>query len=296
VRWDHLRFFLAVAGQGNLAAAARALNVNHSTVFRRINALESELGARLFERLPEGYVPTPLGEAVLEQARRVDEAVAALNRTAAGGDLELKGDVRMTTAPNLATEFVAPSLERFRVKHPGIRVEISVSDSDYDLARRQADLALRATSSPPEYLVGRRVMNIPWFACGARRYLKTCGIVPQSTADLADHPLIGADLAFRRLRAFAWLHGQFAREQFVATAGDLNTMAALIAAGLGIGILPADQHRRGLERLFRLDPSFTSVLWLLTHADLRNVARVRALSNHLFDELRADPRLAKFAG
>jgi DNA-binding transcriptional LysR family regulator len=73
-------------------------------------------------------------------------------------------------------------------------------------------------------------------------------------------------------------------------------MAAMIAAGLGIGILPADQHRKGLERLFRLEPSFTSVLWLLTHADLRNVARVRALSNHLFDELRADPRLAKLAG
>jgi DNA-binding transcriptional LysR family regulator len=73
-------------------------------------------------------------------------------------------------------------------------------------------------------------------------------------------------------------------------------MAALIAAGLGIGILPADQHRRGLERLFRLEPSFTSVLWLLTHADLRHVARVRALSNHLFHALRADPRLTEFAG
>jgi DNA-binding transcriptional LysR family regulator len=294
--WDHLRFFLAVAREGHLAAAARALNVNHSTVFRRINAFESDLGARLFERLPEGYVPTPLGEAVLEQARRVDDAVAALSRTVAGGDLKLKGDVRMTTAPNLATEFVAPSLARFRAKHPGIRVEISVSDTDYDLARRQADLALRATSSPPEYLVGRRVMSLPWFAVGARRYLKGRRRVPRNAADLADHALIGADLAFRRLRAFAWLHGRFEREQFVATAGDLNTMAAMIAAGLGVGILPADQHRKDLERLFRLEPSFTSVLWLLTHADLRNVARVRALSNHLFDELRADPRLAEFTG
>src|SRR5690606_37555424 len=121
-----------------------------------------------------------------------DDSIAALSRTVAGGDLELKGDVRITTAPNLATEFVAPSLPRFRVKHPGIRVEISVSDTDYDLARRQADLALRATSSPPEYLVGRRVISLPWFAVGARRYLKRRKRIPRNSADLAGHALIGA--------------------------------------------------------------------------------------------------------
>jgi DNA-binding transcriptional LysR family regulator len=292
--WDHLRFFLAVASTGSLAAAARVLDVNHSTVFRRINALEAELGSRLFERLPEGYVPTALGETVLEQARRADEAVAALKRSVAGGDYQLTGDLRMTTAANLATDFVAPALARFRVEHPGIRVEISVGDSDYDLARRQADLALRATSAPPEYLVGRRVMTLPWFAFASRRYLRKRGSAPKSVAALIGHNLVGADQAFRRLPAFDWLHREFPREQFVATAGDLNTIAALIAAGLGIGVLPGDQHQRGVERLFRLDAGFTSNLWLLTHADLRNVTRVRALSDFLFDELRADPRLEEF--
>lgn len=292
--WDHLRFFLAVVRAGSLAGAARALGVNHSTVFRRIHAFEAQLGARLFERLPEGYALTALGEAVLEQARRVDESVAALTRTVAGGDYRLTGDVRMTTAPNLATDFVAPALAHFRRRYPGIRVEIAVSDSDYDLARRQADLALRATAAPPEYLVGRRIVRVPWFVFGSRRHLGKRGSAPKTVDDLGGHELVGADEAFRRLPAFDWLHRRFAREQFVATASDLNTIAALIAAGLGIGVLPADQSRPGLMRLFELRPSFTSDLWLLTHADLRNVARIKAFSDHLFDAIRADARIEEF--
>ncbi|HEX6260725.1 MAG TPA: LysR family transcriptional regulator [Woeseiaceae bacterium] len=292
--WDHLRFFLAVTGSGSLAGAARALGVNHSTVFRRINAFEAELGARLFERLPEGYALTALGEAVLEEARHVDEAVAALTRSAAGGDYRLTGDIRMTTAPNLATGFVAPALARFRERYPDIRVEIAVSDSDYDLARREADLALRAAAAPPRYLVGRRIVSMPWFAFGGRQYVKKSGPVSSSAAGLSRHALIGADQAFRRLPAFDWLHRQFPREQFVATANDLNTMAALAAAGVGICILPADQCGKGLERLFKLEPPFMSDLWLLTHADLRKVARIKAFADHLFDALRADARLAEF--
>jgi DNA-binding transcriptional LysR family regulator len=292
--WDHLRFFLAVARTGTLAGAARALDVNHSTVFRRIRAFETDLGARLFERLPEGYVLTALGETVLAEAQRVDEAVAGLTRSVAGGDYRLTGDIRVTTAPNLATQFVAPALAGFRAQYPGIRVEISVGDSDYDLARRQADLALRATPAPPEYLVGRRVVRVPWFAFGSRRYLGKRRPVPRRAADLADHDLIGADQVFRRLPALDWLHRLFPREQIVATASDLNTIAALIASGLGIGVLPADQSGKGIERLFMLEPSFTSDLWLLTHADLRNVARIKAFSDHLFQELRADTRVAEF--
>jgi len=292
--WDHLRFFLAVARAGSLAGAARDLRVNHSTVFRRINAFEEELGTRLFERLPEGYLLTALGEAALAQAERADEAVAALTRSAAAGDYRLSGDIRMTTAPVLATDFVAPLLPRFRARYPGIRVEIGVSDTDYDLARRQADLALRATSAPPGYLVGRRVVRVPWLAFGSRRYLSKRGAAPRSVAELSQHDLVGADEAFRRLPAFGWLHRQFPREQFVATASDLNTIAAMIAAGLGLGILPADQAGKRFEPLFVLEPSFSSDFWLLTHPDLRNVARIRAFSTYLFESLRADPRLAEF--
>jgi DNA-binding transcriptional LysR family regulator len=288
--WDHLRFFLAVVRTGSLGGAASALCVNHSTVVRRINALEAQLGVRLFDRLPEGYALTAAGEQIREQAGHAAESIAALERAVLGHDYALGGDVRITTAPNLATEFVAPALKTFRSSHPGIRVEVAVSDTDYDLARRQADLALRATSAPPNYLIGRRVIRLPWFVYGSKPYLKKHG-TPESKLELAEHDLVGADEAFRRLPAFEWLHRMYPRERFVATANQLNTIAALITAGLGLGVLPADQFRRGLVRLFALEPEFTSDLWLLTHPDLRRVARVRAFSDHLFESLRRDSRL-----
>jgi DNA-binding transcriptional LysR family regulator len=172
-------------------------------------------------------------------------------------------------------------------------VEVAVSDTDYDLARRQADLALRATSAPPEYLVGRRVVGLPWFVYGSKPYLQKHR-TPCSTPELAEHDLVGADEAFRRLPVFDWLHRTYPRERFVATANQLNTIAALITVGLGLGVLPADQHRRGLVRLFPVEPEFTSDLWLLTHPDLRRVARIRAFSDHLFESLRGDSRLREF--
>jgi DNA-binding transcriptional LysR family regulator len=288
--WDHLRFFLAVARAGNLARAAAALNVNHSTVFRRINALEAELGVRVFDRLPDGYALTAAGEEVFKQAGHAAESIAALERAVLGQDYALSGDIRITTAANLATEFVAPALVTFRSSYPGIRVDVAVSDTDYDLARRQADLALRATSAPPEYLVGRRLMRLPWYVYGSASYLTQRG-TPGSTAELGEHDLVGASESFRRLPVFEWLHRSFPREQFVATANELNTVAALVAAGLGLGVLPADQQSDRFVQLFAVEPEFFSHLWLLTHPDLRGVARIRAFSDHLFDWLRADPRL-----
>jgi DNA-binding transcriptional LysR family regulator len=292
--WDHLRYFVAVAETGSLAGAARDLGVNHSTVFRRIRAFETDLGVRLFDRLPDGYALTTAGVEVLGHGARISESVAAISRTIAGQDYELTGDIRITTAANLATEYIAPALAGFQIAHPGIRVEVAVSDSDYDLARREADLALRATASPPDDLIGRRVAKLPWFVYGSPGYLEQHGR-PESVDDLAMHALVGGDQSFRRLPVFEWLFRQFSREHFASTANDLNTMAALVASGLGLGFLPADQHRSDIERLFRLSIDFTSDLWILSHPDLRNVARIKAFSDYLFATLRTDTRLAEFA-
>lgn len=287
--WDHLRYFLAVARARSLAGAARDLSVNHSTVFRRINALEAELGARLFDRLPDGYALTVAGEEILGHARQVDEAVTALSRSTAGKDFQLTGDIRLSTAQMLANDFVSPALAAFRLEYPGIRIEVSVSDSDYDLARREADLALRATSNPPGYLVGRKVVELPWFVYGATR-----GPRPKTMAQLARYSLIGADDDMRRLPAFRWLHEHFAHERFAATTNSLNTMAAMARDGAGFACLPADQSGPGLRRLFEMKPRMTSEIWLLTHPDLRHVARIKTFADFLFDWIRNNPRIQPF--
>ncbi|HRQ64556.1 MAG TPA: LysR family transcriptional regulator [Xanthomonadaceae bacterium] len=288
--WDDLRYLLAIAREGSLAGAARSLGVNHSTAFRRLHALEAQLGVRLFERLPEGYVTTPEGETIRRHAEQVEDAVLALERTVAGADYRLSGRVRLTTPAGLAQDYVAPLLPTFRVQHPDIEVEIAVSDTDFDLARREADLALRATSQPPEFLVGRKVADLDWCFMASPDYIAKRGR-PQGVDALHDHDLIGASDSFRRVSAFAWLERQCGA-RIVARADHLLTMAAMACAGLGIAMLPSDLHRANLERLFVADTGAPGQLWLLTHPDLRRVARIRAFSDFLYSTLREDPRLS----
>lgn len=286
--WEDLRYVLAIGREGTLAGAARRLGVNHSTVFRRLQQAEARLGLRVFERLPQGYVPTAAGEAVLAEAARMDEAADALARRVAGSDVRLSGRIRLTTAPNLASDYVAGYLPEFAAHYPDIRIEIAVGDRDYDLARREADLALRATAQPPEFLVGRKVRDLAWWVCAGDAYANP----PRTMDELASHPLIGAEASFLRVAPFAWLEKTCGDERIVARANDLNTMAALAIAGVGIALLPSDQSRAGLRRLFPLQPAFPAALWILTHPDLRRVARIQAFSEFLSAKLRDDPRLA----
>jgi DNA-binding transcriptional LysR family regulator len=288
--WEDLRYLLAIGRERTLAGAARRLGVNHSTVFRRLQQAETRLGLRVFERLPDGYVPTAAGEDVLAEAARMDEAANALARRAAGTDVRLSGRIRLTTAPNLASDYIAGYLPEFAARYPGICVEIAVGDRDYDLARREADLAVRATSKPPEYLIGRKVCELTWWVCAGERYLEKHAR-PESMDDLANHALIGAEASFLRVAPFAWMERALPNERIVARANELNTMAALTVAGLGISLLPNDQWRSGLVRLFPMQPVFPATLWILTHPDLRRVARIRAFSDYLIERLRAEPRL-----
>lgn len=201
--WNDLRYVLAIARTGSLAGAARRLEVNHSTVFRRLNAFEGRLGVRLFTRGPEGYVPTGAGERLLPRAARVEAEVDTMTREMVGLDDRVSGDLRLTTAPNLACAYVAPALAVFRARCPGVRVDLLVTAENRDLSRREADVALRATSRPPEHLVGRRVVAFPWWACAGESWLER-NPGPAGAGDLARCPLIGAEDSLRHLPAFRW--------------------------------------------------------------------------------------------
>ncbi len=295
VDWNDLRFFLAVAREGSLAGAARQLAVNHSTVFRRLNAFEARLAARLFERLPSGYLLTPAGERLLTRAERVEAELDGLAREVMGLDARLSGTVRLTTAPNLAVSYVAPALPAFRTRYPGVLLEVAASTENRDLSRREADVALRATSRPPEHLVGRRAVAFPWWVCAGDRWL-AANPAPAAMADLHRCPLIGADDTLARLPAFAWAARHLPADRVAARSDDLDTMAAMAVAGVGLALLPQDQVLPGLVHLFPLDPPAHTELWLLTHPDLRQVPRVRAVMDFLAEVLREDPRLAPAGG
>lgn len=292
--WNDLQLYLAIARGGSLAAASRHLGVNHSTAFRRLNTFEETLGVRLFERLPSGYQMTGEGAAIRAEAEAIEANVLAIERRVAGRDLAMAGDVRLTTPGNLARDVLAPCIPEFQRRYPGIRLEIAAADNDFDLSRREADIALRATNSPPDWLVGRELFRIRWSAYASDAYLQAFGR-PQDVAALSTHRLIGADEAFLRLPAFAWLREQIADERICIRASDLSTMAALCSAGVGISLLPGAQFAPNLRALFELDSRFDSGLWLLTHPDLRHVGRIKAVMDFLTEHLRHDPRLNSLA-
>ncbi len=280
MNWNDLRLLIAIAEAGSLAGAARELQLNHSTVFRRLNQLEAALAVRLFERFNEGYVLTPAGERMLELSREAAETIQTIEREMAGQDFAPTGTVRITTAVNIARTLLPPVLKTLRQSHPQILVEIAVGDGDYDLNRREADIALRATQSPPAHLIGRKVAELDWCLCGAGEDEEA----PTSEQTLRGHPLIGADRSLLRLQAFQWLEKHFG-EYIVARANDLSTMAALTLSGVGFSLLPSDQQEAGLRRHFRL-PVSRGQLWLLTHPDLKNVHRIRVVWEAIFQQLR----------
>lgn len=159
---------LAVAEGASLAAAARILGVNHTTVLRRVNAFEARLGIRLFDRLPTGYALTTGGEELLGAARTMAETVNELARKLSGQDLRFEGALRVTTTDTLMVSVLPPILAAFRELHPGIRVEAMTQNSIANLTHRDADVAIRPVSQPQEILVGRRISGVAFAAYAAR--------------------------------------------------------------------------------------------------------------------------------
>ncbi len=284
--WDDLRVFLAVARAGSLSGAARMLGVNHSTVFRRIGAFEEALAVRLFERLPNGYLLTPAGEALRDGALRVEEEITSLSRKVTGQDLRLSGTVRVTTIDMLAFGLLPRHLAGFRDAYPGIELEVVVSNAAVSLSRREADVALRVGNAPPEVLVGRRVGLLAFAVYSSVGYRTR-----RPESDLAVHDWIGFDSEHEALvRRFA----RFLPE--VQPALRTNSVAAaLSAATAGLGLAPLPCGLADLEpdlvRVAPLPDDFTLDLWLLTHEDLRRTARIRAFLDFLANALTAEASL-----
>ena len=290
MNWDDLRFFLAVAETGTLAGAARRLGVNHSTVFRRINRFEAEVGAALFERLLDGYQLTLAGEDLLAHAKTIGAEVDQLRLKLEGRDFQPRGTVRITAPEHIANAYLPAYLAAFRERYPGIAFELDVGAASRDLTRREADLAIRATNDPPPHLIGLRTVLLRWSCYASPTYLESFG-TPDGAERLAGHVVIGADGSLRGLPPFRHLDAGEHRKTSLRCS-TLNSMAAMAQAGFGIALLPDDQRQPGLTRLFPCAPEYTSDLWLLTHPELRRNERIRLLISHLQSSLRADPRFA----
>jgi DNA-binding transcriptional LysR family regulator len=276
MEWDDLRIVLAVFREGTLSGAARRLGVTHSTVFRRLGAIEKQIGARLFERFRDGYVPTPAGETAAEAAARLEDEVLTLERRLSGQDLRPSGVVRVTTTDTLGT-ILMRHLPAMRAVHPEIQFEVAISNAMANLTRREAEIAIRPTPEPPEILVGRRVADIAHAIYGSRAYLSR-----HEEKDLSTHDWIALDDALASTVIGRWIHENLRAAHITCRVDALPALRDAALAGLGLALLPCylGDPAPGLRRLAqKTEPR--SALWLLTHDDLRRTARIRATLDFL---------------
>ncbi len=279
VSWDNLRIVLAVRRNGSVAAAARALSVNYSTINRRLAAYEASLGVALFEKSPTGQVCTPYGVRICDVAERMEEELAAAERAVIGKDANLEGDIRITMPGSFFHTFLAPEIAAFAEAYPSIRLNLGFTSELRDLSKREADVAFRFSNNPPESLVGVRVVNSAKSIYASAQYL-------------ADHP----DSCDRhwigwkdRSRHPSWIQESSEREAQIKHHA-FNDLAQLHMAAHGMGMTMLSCFIGDPDpRVIRVPPAKAlrgRDLWILTHEDLRGTARVRALMTFMRDRLK----------
>jgi DNA-binding transcriptional LysR family regulator len=285
--WDDLRYVLAIARAGNLRAAASALGVNHSTMFRRLATLERALGSKLFERLVGGYRPTESGQTLIEVAERMEAEAIALDRDLTGRDTRLIGRLRVTASETLAFLVLTDEIARFRVAQPGIIVDLMVENRVLDLSRREADVALRATRPKAGDLFGRKLAEIRWALYASQAYL-AAHPAPRRLDQLDRHAIIGWSETSPSTLAAAWL-ARIVPDAPIAfrSSGFINQMIA-VKAGLGIAVLPCylAEPEAGVRRVLSPIDCLVTELWLITHRSLKDTARVRVFMDFIANGVR----------
>ncbi len=283
VDWNDLRHFLAVAREGTTVGAAERLRVNQSTVSRRIAALEQALGLALFARSRDGYRLTDAGTELLPAAERLEAEAEAVERLAEQRLRRLSGILKVTASEGLANTFLSPCLREFMDLYPQIRIEVVVSDRSLDIARGEADIALRAgTQKGTGAIVVRKLRDMPWSIYAGHDYVERCGC-PSSARAMNGHAIVDGDGPIASLPGVLWLRRHAGEEQVVAKSNSLTHLAAAVRAGLGLGALPCSFGEPD-PLLFRcIDPprELISPLWLVTRADIRDEPRVRTFTDFI---------------
>jgi DNA-binding transcriptional LysR family regulator len=272
VDWDDLRYFAALARLGSLSGVARAEGVNHATVARRLARLETRFGRALFDRRPEGYLPTAAGAALMEDAEAMERAAVSLLRRLDTVP-EIEGRVRVTATPNLADLLLAGPLGAFAAAHPGIEIELLGDSRNLKLGQREADLALRLARPRDGDLLARKLGRLDYGWVGTADWAGRAGLgetVPLIGYDESGDGLPEARAIDRRAAAGAPV-------AFRSNGPAAQRAAAL--AGAGVALLPWHliAGTRGLEPIPLDEPPLSREIWLLVRRDLAKLARVRAV-------------------
>jgi DNA-binding transcriptional LysR family regulator len=279
---NDLIYVAAVTQTGSLSAAARKLHVNHATVFRRIAQIETDLGVRLFERGSGRYVATAAGEELALAGAAIEQTAEHSLLKVAGLDLRPSGVVRITTTDSFATTLLNPIVALCRTRYPQITLHIGIDNNTLDLSKRDADIAVRPTRRPPEYLVGKCIAPLAFAVYGASDYLENT-----AANTLSEHQWICLGESQDRHRSVLWLQEIIPLEQVGYRVDGFASVAQACADGLGLAVLPCflGDSLAPLRRFEEPLADLASELWILTHPDLRKTARIQTVFQLLHQEL-----------
>ncbi len=282
VRWDDFRVALALSREGSLKAAARRLDINPTTVTRRLEALESALGVELFERTPDGVHATASLERLLPHAEQIEASAHAASMTLDSEENLAEGIVRITAPPGVAEHFIAPSLIALATDCPRIRVELESSVVYADLTRREADIALRVNRPKSGDLVAVKLGVTEYVPSAKRERAAEFRTTMKKASLLTAVPWIGWERELSMIPPARWLEAAISDEAMILRTNSIGVQLAAVESGLGVGLLPKAYLNRPLLQEVLLPTKLkrtplalpTEGLWLVGHRALRHVPRV----------------------
>ena len=280
---NDLRFVAAIAEMGSLSGAARRLGVNHATAFRRLDKLEANLGVRLFERRAGRYAATDSGEELARAGAVIEREAAQSLSKVAGRDLRPNGVVRVTTTESIGARFLGPIARACRERYPDITLHVTMANEIHSLSRRDADIALRASTRPPEDLIGKRIATLAHAVYGAKHYLRRT----RQVQDLREHDWITLDDSMSRQATLKWLAKILPLEGAVLRSNSFVGVQAACIDGLGLAVLPCfmGDSQATLKRVTETLEDCKNELWILMHLDLRDTVRVKTVFQVILEEL-----------
>jgi DNA-binding transcriptional LysR family regulator len=286
--WDLYRTFLAVVRAGSLSAAARRIGITQPTAGRHVRALEKSVGASLFTRSQRGLSVTEAARALVPHAEAMAAAADALSRASSGGTRGESGTVRLTAGEMMGCELLPPLLAEFSHRYPRIQLELTLSNRNLDLLRRDADIAVRMLRPTQKSLIARRVGVVPIGLFAHRRYIEAFGL-PKGPEEISRHCLIGFDRDMDVMNSASGPKVPFTREQFRFRCDSAAGQLAALRAGVGIGacFVTVGQRNPDLMRVFERTLNFHREVWLAIHRDARSTRRIKLLFDHLADRLTA---------
>lgn len=283
--WDDLRLFLAVARAGTLSAAAPRLKLTQPTAGRRLKQMEERLGLTLFQRTAHGFRLTDEGEVMLEHADRVEAEVLSLERRLVGEARGLEGPLRLSASEWFGRRLLAPALASFSIQHPRVTLELVADSRLLDLGRRDADLVFRFLPFEGSDIVQRRFLTVEYGLYASTGYVERAGD-PAASADGRGHALVTMDAQLSTQADVAWLRKRLPAAELAVRSNSRDVQAAACAADAGLAVLPRSiATGLGLVEVDLGEQPPSRDVWLGYHRDLRRLARLRALVDHLVSAL-----------